>query len=337
MQSNSVLNTVAATAGDISLLARMLTVAIVASTGSGTFPPMKYDLIDMPRVLPSLVSTPNSVKMAYTAADNTAYSFTIIQNIDGAPKAFTAKLLDSGTGATATSVGEALVAKFVGAGIDVTCTHSGADAFVIVDGIAANPLFTGLSGTNVAATSNLLSAITILSNTTATPTVFTSSAAHGLVVGNVITITTSNAAKFVAGTYRVRTLGGGGGSEFTLEQLTTRAALAGTSSATGTITLVAQEARGQGADLVTAGVEGAVAGNLYTSYIFNYGFESNGSGNTKSTSAGNQHILYVVEGTASTAPTTNYGNFDARMREIYNAFVASATTFDPQTGKAANV
>ncbi len=333
MQSHSVLNTVAATAGDITLLARKLNVAITSSTGDGTFPTMKYDLIETFQALPSLVETANNVKFSYTAADNTAYSFTVIQNIDGAPVSFTAKLNDSGTGATNASIGDALVAKFEGVNINVTCTHTGADAFVIVTGDAGYPLFTGLSGTNVTATSNLLSAVTIASNTTADPTVFTTSAPHGLVVGNVITITTSNAAKFVAGTYRVRTVPLT--TTMTLESLTTGDELAGTSTATGTITLVAQEARGQGADLAAAGIDGAASGTQYTSYVFTYGWETPGSGNTQAKSAGNTHTLYVAEGTASTSPTTDFGNFDTRMREVSNAFVAAGTTSDPQAIKVA--
>jgi hypothetical protein len=335
MQSNSVLNTVAATAGDISLLARKLNVAITSSTGAGTFPTMKYALIDSATVTTSRIETANNVKFSYTAADNTEYSFTVIQDVNGTPVPFLARVEDSGTGATNTTIGDALVASLNGQGVNATAAHAGADAFVTVVGDAGFPLFTGLSGTNVTATSNLLSAVTILSNTTATPTVFTASAAHGLVVGNVITITTSDVTKFVAGTYRVRTVPLT--TTFTLEQLTTRAPLAGTATATGTITLVAQQAQGQGADLAAAGVEGAIAGNQYSTYVFNYSFETPGSGGTSSTNSGNQHILYVAEGTASTSPTTNFGNFDARMREIYNAFVASATTFDPQTGKVANV
>ncbi len=331
MQSNSVLNTIAATAGDITLLARLLSVAITSTTGAGQFPQMKYNLIETVQDLPSLIEVVNNVKFSYTAADNTEYSLTVEQNIDGQLRTFTAKLSDSGTGATNASIGTALADKFTDNGFDVTATHTGADAFIIIVGIAGNPLFVGISGTNVTAAVNLASVPTVASNTTADPTVITTSAPHGLVVGNTITLTSGDEAKIVSGTYRVRSIPLT--TTMTLEQVDTRVTLGGTSTTTATYTIDAQESRGDGTTLASAGIEGATAGTLYNTYIFKFGTETPGSSNTVSKSGGNEHTLYVAEG----APSANFTAFDDRMREHMNAFVAAGTTSDPEAIKVANI
>lgn len=334
MQTNSVLNTVAASAADISMLARKLNVAITSTTGAGTFPTMRYSLIESAQVLKSLIETANNYKFSYTAADNTDYSFTVIQTVNGKPVQFTAELLNSGVGATATTIGNALVAKFNGAGMNVTCTHTGTNAYVTVVGNAGSPLFVGLSGTNVTAALNQ-AGVSIASCTAATPTVCTTGSAHGLVVGNTITITSADDTKLASGTYRVRTIPSS--TTFTMANPDTGVVITASATTTATVVIVAQAGRGQGADLAAAGVSGAASGTQYSSYIFTYGFDTPGAGNTLSRSAGSIHTLYVAEGTSSTSPTTNFGNFDVRMREIYNDFVASATTADPQTAKLANV
>src|SRR3990170_679054 len=128
MISNSVLNTVAATAGDISLANRHLNI----NTDYGDFPDMRYEKINNFTVTPSVIETVYNVKIGWTAADNTAYSFRITQDVNGSPESRTFTLADSGTSATNTTIGTALAAQVNGGDLNITATWTPNDAFIVI-------------------------------------------------------------------------------------------------------------------------------------------------------------------------------------------------------------
>lgn len=327
MTNTIVSNTIAATAGDISLIARMLNITVTG--GTGTFPTLSFPRIQSIKAQPSLIETAQDYRFSYTAADNTAYSLTVIQTVNGQVYSFTAKYT-SGTGTTATIIGNALAAQFpAGAnGLQVTATHSSTNAYIDIVGNAGYPLFTGLAGTNTTVAANMATGI-ISSNTTATPTVFTASAAHNLVIGMTINIATADATKFVAGTYRVRTIPSA--TTFTLSDQITNLGLAGTSTTTGTWTVVAQVSSGIGTTLAANGVTGATAGTSYSLYTFNYNFSvSEEAGNVETVGA-NAIFLYIAEQlTVALLPTTNFTNFDVYMRgTVIDATVAGQAYSPP--------
>lgn len=353
MTTYSVLNTVAATAGDISFLARKLNVAITSSTGSGQFPTMDYLKITSFKVQAALLEKALTRRFSYTAADNTAYSFVIVQDdVNGVSRQYVAKVADSGVGATNTTIGDALALSLNGQGVNVTTTHSGADAFVDVVGDAGYPLFTGLAGTNttVANFMPVGASVTIASNTTVTAanggTVITTSAAHGLLVGHIVTATaTTPGVAWVTGTYRIKTIPSA--TTFTMADLVTGNGIAGTATDTGTVVMVASLPYGIGADLAALALatnpvydtlSAAVSGTLYRAYTFTYDYSVPGAGGVSSQQSGNTHVLYMKESLASALLIdTNSGAFDVALREHMNAFVLANTTADPQALGVANV
>ena len=72
--TNSVLNTIASGAADVTLSARNLS---LSTTDSTTFPTIKYPLIDSVEVLPSLVEQVYSERITFAATNNQTYAFTL--------------------------------------------------------------------------------------------------------------------------------------------------------------------------------------------------------------------------------------------------------------------
>lgn len=334
MVTNILSNTIAASGADITLLARKLNVVV----DNGTFPTLTYAQIVSASIQPSLIETVTNVKFSYTAADNTAYSLTVIQTVNGQVFSFTAKYT-SGTSATATIIGNALASQFpAGAnGLQVTATHTSTNAYITIVGNTGYPLFTGVSGTNVTAAANMTQLTGVTNDYDASPTLFTK-AAHGLVTGNTITVVSGagDTAWVAAAQYRVVLVSS---STFTLQNLTTGEYYAGATAdlTSGVLNFNAQVAQGQGTTLATAGITGAASGSQYSQYTFNYNFSGPSAGGTLNVVAGNTLNMYIVEGTASTSPTTNFTNFDERLREVLNAFVAGGTTSDPEAIAIADV
>ena len=351
MTTYSVLNTVGATAGDLSFLAGSLNVAITSSTGSGTFPTMKYAKINSFSIKPALLEKALTVRVSYTAADNTEYSVVVRQtNSLGVMTQYLGKVNDSGVGATNTTIGDALAASLTGQG-NFTATHSGANAYIDIVGATGYPLFTASAGENTTVANQMPAgaSVTIASNNTVTAanggTVIVTSAAHGLLVGNIVTATATGGTAWVTGTYRVKTIPSA--TSFTMADLVTGNGIAGTATDTGTVVMVASDSYGLGATLAALATNGtglysalsaAVSGTLYRAYTFTYDFDVPGAGGDKSVRSGNTHILYVKESLASALlPDTNFTNFDIALREHMNAFVLAATTADPQAIAVANL
>lgn len=321
----SVLNTVAATAGDISLSARVLNVAITSSTGTPTFPvAMKYPRIESIQVVPSLVETLAVKTVTYTAAASTYYAFNLIQA--GQPPLlvrFTTGLVGTADADTATAIKSQINAVTSIYGV----VASGTASPVTLTGVAGTPLFTAtnVSNTTIAAS---MAGVSIASCTGATPTVCTTGSAHGLVTGQTITIVSADNTKLASGTYRVGVL-----STTTYHLWNAYGdAIAATATTTATVVVAAQISQGVGATIAAAGITGATSGTQYTQYIFGYNQDAGVQMGSFTLNGGNVHTLYVAEGVTTTVDKgTNFGNFDQRMREVASNFVASATTADPQS------
>lgn len=318
MKTVSLTNTIAASAGDISLTARKLNIV----TTNGTFPTLEYGKIKSFTLFPSLVETVSTWKFSYTApaADNTEYGCAIKQNVNGRPVIFSAHLRDSGVGATNQSIADALVAQINGSGLNVTASWTSNNAFIDVVGKTGNPLFIGLSGKNVTAAKNM-TALTLVSTSDASPNVFTK-ASHGLSVGQTVDVTGVTTNLAANGTWRVRAIPTA--NTFHVEDangnvLNTAGQGAG---ANGTVTLKDQQARGQGVDLATAGIAGATTGKSYTQYDFVYDFDAPGSAGGDSRTSGNTHDLYVDD-TTTTAVPTNFVNFTLDLKQKMSADVSA--------------
>lgn len=85
-----------------------------------------------------------------------------------------------------------------------------------------------------------------------------------------------------------------------------------------------QVAQGRGADLAAQGIAGAVAGNAYKRYTFNYGFTNVGAAGDDAVVGSNIHNLYVHD------TATNFSDFNQKMTNV----VIKAADF--ATGLVAN-
>lgn len=325
--NNAVLNTVAATAGDITLAARKLNVAITTSTGSGAFPTMDYRFIESIRIQPSLVETLKVSTITFTAASNTDYSFSVTQaqTATGSPVTVMARYTSDSSG-TAAEIAAGLNANINANSGALGVTISGASTTLTLTAVAGTPLYTvtAIENTTYALS---MAGVSIASCTAATPTVCTTGSAHGLVTGNTITITSADETKLVSGTYRVVYA-----SATTFKLYNSFGdGITATATTTATVVKVAQVAQGQGADLSTAGVSGAASGTIYTAYTYSYAVPGSAQMGNATQTVQTPFTLYVAEGTTTTAPVTNFGNFDQRMREVAQNYNAAATTANPES------
>ncbi len=345
--SFSVLNTVAATAGDITDAGRKLNVAITTSTGTPAFPTMDYRYIESMTLIPAFLEQLQISWITFTAAANTDYSFTVTQATPialtattvpttlptfnaSSPVSVTSRYTSNAAGTDASiQAGLAAEINANSAALGIVATTS--TGKIILTAVTGSPTFGVAAGLNTtlsaAALSNVLST-TVASNTTATPSVVTASGAHGLLTGNVVVFVSADETKLASGTYRVIYLSANTLSFQTLAGV----AVAGTSTTTGTWSKRPQASQGVGATIAAAGITGAATGYLYSQWVFNYGILANGAMGAFTVNAPNQHTLYVQEGLATTTgdPTTNYTNFKARMVEIGLGYGAGVTTSDPK-------
>lgn len=316
--TSSVLNSVAATAGDISVSDGSLSI-----TGC---PTMQYSLIKSAGqgLVLSLLATPQVYTVTPTAANNTTYTLQITQYVASAGHIITRVLsyTSLASGSTATTICNFLRLQLA-AYTDIEITGSGT-ATLILTASSDSPIFTvtNTSAATMTIASSMLTA-SIQSNTTGTPSVITTTAAHGMVVGQTVTLTSLNQTKLVDGTYRIATVPNV--DEMTLTD-NNGVPLTGTATTTGTLTLVAQVSRGSYADLVAAGVSGATSGNTYAQIPFTFADGSGQDSNLNQvTYPLNIHTLYVYEGDA------DFANFRTRMVEVLNAFPSGGSTFpDPE-------
>lgn len=314
--TTSVLNAVAPTAADI-----------VVSNGAlniTTCPSMQYEFIKTAGngLVPSLLPTALILEVTPTAAPGITYTLLLTQYVMPAGRIIT-RVLSYTTptaGATPTSICDFLRLQLASY-TDIQIAGSGT-ATLVLTGSLTSPIFTAVNTSTATMTvANIMSTAAVASNTTATPTVITTSAAHGFVVGQVLTLSGATVGKIANGTYVVASTPLG--TTLTLQTLS-GFPLGGVATTTGTLTLNAQVSRGQYSDLLTAGVSGAVAGNTYSQVPFTFGDESGLDSNLNQPSQPiNRHTLYVSEA------DPDFAAFKTRMNEVLNAYVSGGTTSDP--------
>lgn len=318
--SYSVLNTIASGAADATLVAGKLVITKDANNSTIT-PQINYLSIingNAVTLQPSLVETVLSQTFTWTTGGsaNTAYGFVFQQTLSNGSIVSGTINYTTGASTSNTDIGSSLKQVFnAHTEFNATVAYTATNNYITITATAGNgaPLFiTGNAfgpGGTLAAN---MAGVAIASNTTANPTVITSTA-HGLVVGSVITIISADETKIVSGTYRVIPTNFTANA-YSLASLDEETTLAGTSTTTATVVKRAQYAVGQGADLVAAGITEATSGAIYKTYTFPY------DALTQRPERANpsQHTLYVKEGATTTTASyaTNFATFDAALVAI---------------------
>jgi hypothetical protein len=323
----SFLNTIAATAGDISMVARKLNVAITTTTGTPAFPTIDYPNIVSATVSPAITETLYVTRIGWTAASSTVFGFTINQMING-QLVSKAAYYTSDASATDTEIGNALSGYFDNTSLGVAVTYVAADAYVTVTALTGTPTFqVTLAATGTMTNTSQMAGVNIASCTVASPSVITSNA-HGLVNGNVITIVSADTARLASGTFVVQYLSANTYSLYTLQGNPVPAV---TGTTTATVVKVAGSSVGSGTDLVAAGVTGASAGVGYAKFTFAYNAPIAGVPGGQSLNTGFTHTLYVKQWatTTTTSYTTNYAAFAAKMNQVLSNMGASGTVAVP--------
>lgn len=341
--SVGILNTVAATAGDISVstgkvsITNFPTVAWRSISKSNfnwnpVYTPATTTPVAVNGLKRALKEQSGSFNITLTTANNTLYAFAIQQVVNNVsqtvPFAYT-----SPASATDAGIGDALIAAINAASsLRVTATYAIPTAGTVVITVVAQAVANGGSAAfvvtpqaavSVAATPSALlsnggaSAISAISN--AAPRVVTFGAAHGLSNGNTIVIS-----GLASGTGKPNVEG----IEFEVEYATSTTVKLLGSSNTGTITvgssanvyLTAQDPFGQYAD-VLASLVGAGSTSTPTAGI-NYAQLNLQFSNPEPTLLNDVRagydgaILWVAQGADSAVPTANFLAFETRIAQV---------------------
>lgn len=325
--SYSVLNTIASGAADATLVAGKLVITKDANNSTIT-PPINYLSIingNSVTLKPSLVETVQSQTFTWTTggAANTTCAFSFQQTLANGQLVQGLITYTTGASTSNTDIGSSLKQVFnAHTEFNTTAAYTATNNFITITATAGNgaPIFITGNAQNGVLAANM-TGVAIASNTTANPTVITSTG-HGLVVGSVITITTADQTKLVDGTYRVIPTNFTANT-YSLASLDEETTLAGTSTTTATVVKVAQYSVGQGADLVAAGITEATSGAVYKTYTFPY----DALAQRPERANPSQHTLYVKEGTSTTTASysTNFATFDAALVAILQGVDSGGT------------
>jgi hypothetical protein len=236
----------------------------------------------------SLAEGLQSITVTPTAVDEFRYAFTIRQWRKDLGVfveeviAYTSLL----TGDTATTITTAL--KGVVNSKDSLKIVATGTTTVILTAEAGAPTFSvTLNTINLAQAASMYN-IAYTANTTANPSVITA-AGHAFVVGQILTLVSSNDANLQSGTYRVARIATNTVELTSTDGFTT---LGGTATTTGTLTLVAQNSRGTHEDLVANGVTGSVSGETYTTLGLDYNAVGVATSAGAVISNSNKHFVY---------------------------------------------
>lgn len=324
--NNIILNTVAATHGDLTLSA-----GTISLTGMAV--PINFSGIKNPTlgVLASLHETVQSYTLSWTLSNSTNYSFIVTQIVDGLLQTYTFNYTSQQT-ATNAQIAAAVtttIGKLVN--FHLTASYSSGTSLTITavassTTVTPAPLFnlTAIEGFTVAGN---MAGVAIASNTTASPTVITSTA-HGLVTGDVIIVASADETKIVSGTYRVKYASA---NTYTLSSLDGNTGLAGTSTTTATVTKVAQYARGSGQDLVNAGISGASASYNYGTLTLDYKIAVTDNTGDISRSTSNTLNYYIQQSLVASpyTATTNASTLVTAIEDTLHDYVLGGTTAEP--------
>lgn len=294
--NNFVLNTIAGAADSNIINGHFLQV-----TG---LPLMDFRTLSVPSggtgPLVSLVETVSSYTLTPVPVANTLYTVTISQTFQGqGTKTIPFYYTTGSTAPSATVWCDALRAAIaLNENLEVDLSGTATLIIAATAGVGASILTVSVSGSGLTAAVTAAT-IAVASNTTANPTVITTGAAHGLVVNQTVTISgSSNTTNLPNGTYVVASVP----LATTLTLMTANGVpLAGTATATATLTIVPQFPRGQGADLIAQGITDAVAGRTYSTVIFVPNQADPTSSQGSAIAATQQYTLYSYEGDADYA------------------------------------
>jgi hypothetical protein len=341
-------------AADADLTASLLT---ITEAGVATdFPQLLYaDITSIGEgILPSLVETSESILVTPVAAANSSYVLDIVQFVPelGTNVYTNLSHLTPSSGMTATTIcnnWRTELASYADTGIEVTGTGT---ATLILTANVGSPFFnvtgfaTGGASATVTVADNMPFATaaarggattlnlngvsaTILPNVitslAGTTTVTVTSTNHGLVTGSTIIISgpwtgTLNGVSAGAGVTHTARITSTGANTFTLDDTVGAGGLA---IGTATITVVAQEARGQGADLISAGAD-ATSGQAYSTLVVGYNQSTSSDLNGLARKTVNQATLYVNEG------NSGFGVFEAQLDELLSGFAPGTTDANPE-------
>lgn len=328
LTSNPVLEAITAAHADLTLVGRIVHLDNVANPGDEWIDMIYPDIHVNPKpvILPSLAESLQKQTFTFVAANDTDYSFVISQQQpDGSTINTPIAVHSATTGATAatiaTQINAAIAAKARG---QLKVSSSGGGTVITIVALTGYPVFTitnAVGGTVAAA-----AAMTIAysASTDATPSVLTS-VAHGLVTGQQVTL---GGAPDAGSPMAVATAAGGiwritrvDANSFSVDGTVAT----GTPDATGgTVTLVAQESRGQYADLVADGIVGGSSAGSYAQCLYHFDLPDTMSFDMSRKRTFAQR-LWVNE------LATNYAAFLVYWGELNNAYNAGATTTDPET------
>ncbi len=321
-----ILNSIASDGGDITLDKQVLTVA--------TLPPINFDNIDRATtVLTPLAETRQVLSVAYTAANNTEYKFTVSQIIDGKLYTKTVKYTSDASGSDA-EIATGLIGAFNNAKNGVKAVATGAatpltftaDAKYNSDNeVVGEPMLTiddVSNTTTTAGQSDHTTALQAGSITDATPCVVTA-IAHGLETGQNITLAGITTATTLNATWRATVLTA---DTYELDGSTEGTGAAGVGAATAIE--VAQASRGHKGDLINDGITSSdiTANTAYSRVDFTYSIDKHSDTGSKGEISGLKTRLYV-SAHSTTAPTytvtSNYANFEKRLTERLKGVVAA--------------
>lgn len=332
--NNYVLDTVAATGGDISLLGGILSIKadanvtlrlpsrLISQLGSSTYPIQDY-----------LLEQAQITTVAYTAAANTTYSFSITQPTYDkySPNYGVVQLTTTSTTGSDAQIATALTA--IMAKMFPHITVSGAASPLTLTGATGYPIYQigAITGVTVTAaqgvkTPNGTPATALSGTTTVTVTTL---AAHSLAIGNVVTITSATGFTFTKdGVATVATIANARiatvptSTTFTLDGVTG----AGTNTGTIVITVVAQEAVGTAAQVTAKTGIATTTGAYYAQIMIPAGIETLNSGIQGRAVDVNQENLYVN----ATGSPTNWTNYKTALRNRLDGLLQDGSAADPQ-------
>lgn len=332
MTTTAVLNTITASAADITLVSRKLNVAISSSAGSGKFPTIDYPSIVSASISPAITETLYVTRVGWTAASSTVFLFTINQMVDGLPLTKTAYYTSDSSG-TDTEIGTALAAQFANTALKVTVAYTAANAYVTVTALTGYPTYQVVLGaTGTMTNTSQMAGVAIASSTVASPSVVTSTA-HGLVNGSVITIASADDAKLASGTYVVQYLTANTYSMYTLYGNPVPGV---TGTTTATVVKVPGASVGNGTLLSSANAAGVLpdsslsaiaAGAGYAVFTVNYNLPVAGTPISPGVTPGNTIVLYIKQWATTTTATytTNFAALILRINEYLSNYVAGGT------------
>lgn len=130
----SLINTVAASAADISYSNKTLTISV----DNGTFPAMVYENVKSVTKVTGVAETSQVTNVTFTAANSTTYEFVITQSVgapNGAPATYIATYTSISSGATEQQIVDAMVnqinAQTGSTGIQITASDGGASTITL--------------------------------------------------------------------------------------------------------------------------------------------------------------------------------------------------------------